>query len=62
MLAKCNMLWKIEKLNLTVFRGVFCINVNEPTHSKAIRELVNADLDMLVISLKMQKKKSREVL
>lgn len=30
--------------------------MNEPTHSKAIRELVNANLDMLVISLKNAKK------
>lgn len=39
-----------------VSRGVFFINVNEPIHSKAIRELVNANLDMLVMSLNHAKK------
>lgn len=48
------------KLNM-VSRGVFCINVNEPTHSKAFGELVDANLDMLVMSFKKCKEKSLEV-
>lgn len=49
----------MENLNikLMVSRRVFSINVNEPTDSKAIRELVDANLDMLVIRFKKNAKK-----